>query len=161
MSHLYGKRSSFRGVFAVERGRGVLARLLGGLMRLPLAGDSVVVELDVVPEGNGERWIRRFDSRKLETYVCDHGSGRWSERFGPLEFWFRIETIGGAGIRHRQERCRFGFGSLTIPLPRFVAPRVDSVETPGSKPRAHHVRVTIDAPVVGRLLYYEGEVVQR
>ena len=54
MSRLYGKRLSFQGVFAVERGRGVLAKLLGGLMRLPLAGDAVVVELDVVPEGKGE-----------------------------------------------------------------------------------------------------------
>ena len=102
MSRLYGKRLSFQGVFAVERGRGVLAKLLGGLMRLPLAGDAVVVQLDVVPEGKGERWIRRFDSRKLETYVSDHGSGLWSERFGPLEFWFRMEKIGEDGIRHRQ-----------------------------------------------------------
>jgi hypothetical protein len=145
------------GVFRVEHGSGRAARALARLCRLPAAGEAVPVRLSVTREAHGERWTRRFGGHALVTSQRALAGGILGERFGPLEFRFRI-AIGDAALRYQQLATRLCVGPLGVPLPGWLAPRITAREEAGPAPNTTRVRVSIALPLVGVLLAYDGEL---
>lgn len=138
------------GMFRVERGRGRIRQLLAGIAKLPLASERVPLRLDVRVAGEEEHWTRSFGEYHLHTRQLARG-GRLVELHPPWKLRIRLgATRAGMSLDH--ERL-YWFG---IPLPRFVAPRVEtSVEGRGE---AWFVAVTIRMPLLGMVCRYSGEV---
>jgi len=80
--------------------------------------------------------------------------GTLAERFGALEFRFHLRVIDGA-LTWVQAGVAVMVGPLRIPLPRFVAPRVEARQARIDE-RGAHIRVRISAPGIGLLMSYEG-----
>src|SRR5262245_12504605 len=83
------------GPFRVRRGEGLLARLCAALLRMPPAGEGVMVTLSVDPARGGERWTRRFGDRMLRTWQWRRGA-LLVEAFGLVQCLFRLRAEGGA-----------------------------------------------------------------
>ncbi len=147
------------GVFRVERDRGPAGRLLGCLLRLPEAAEAVAVELSVAPTARGERWERRFGSRRFTTTARAAAGGLLAERFRIFEFRFRLTPLGNAALETRQVKAGLRLGPLWLPLPRALAPRVSGREEAGGDGAGPRVRVRVEWPGARRLLEYEGRVV--
>ncbi|XXX72666.1 DUF4166 domain-containing protein [Sorangium sp. So ce134] len=150
--HAGGARA--RGRFRVRRGRGLAARLLAALLRMPEASEDVAVTLAVEPSGGGERWVRTFGGRLL----C---SSQWRsgdllvEALGLVQCWFRLRAEGGTLV-FEQARSTIGLRGFGLPLPRWLAPRVEGRAEPSRD--GVRVDVRIFAPVAGLLVAYEGRV---
>jgi hypothetical protein len=143
-----------RGVFAVRRGAGLLARIIGAVLGLPPAGDATPITLEVEQRSDVERWCRRFGERLLVT-------SQWADRgllvenMGLFQCWFRLRAESGALV-FEQVRATIGFRRFALPLPRFLSPRVIGRADPGGAEA--QVDVRIHAPIVGLLVSYEGAV---
>jgi hypothetical protein len=145
------------GRFSVRRGRGALARWLGRVLRLPEAGGDVPVRLVIEVHPQGERWRRELGGIELATEQRAVREGVLAERFGLLEFRFRVD---GAlrEVRHRQVGAALVLGILRLPLPGWLAPRVAGrmwVVAGDAMPR---VGVSCMAPLAGFLLAYVGRI---
>jgi len=140
-----------RGRFVVDRGRGRLARMLGGVLRFPAAGHDVPVTLRVSVEGDRERWMRDFGGTRL-TSVQEGGEHWLRERIGPFRFRFRV-SADPSGMTFRLDRVSIG----AIPLPRFFAPWIE-VDVLGEED-GWRVRLQVSWSWVGRILAYDGRIV--
>ena len=138
------------GLFRVERGRGRLRAWLAEIGGLPQASERVPLRLDVRVAGEEEHWTRSFGEQHLRTRQFAR-DGRLVELHPPWKLRIRLgATREGMLLDHERLYC---FG---IPLPRFVAPRVESfVEARGE---AWFVAVTIGMPLLGMVCRYSGEV---
>lgn len=136
------------GTFRVRRGRGSAARILGCILGLPPAAESVPVRLTIVPEGRGERWRRCFGTARLDSVQSERG-GLLVERMGAVEMMFRLEARDGElHFRHLETR-------LVLPVPPGLAPRVHARVAGGA---CAHVQVRVECPGVGLLAEYEGDM---
>jgi hypothetical protein len=145
------------GLFAVRRGSFV-ARALAGLFRLPSNGEGVRVRLSVNPtEGGGERWHRTFEGRSFDTLQREGEHRLLAESAGPFELLFRLSVERGALV-YRQAGAALRVGPLRVPLPRPLAPRVEARESAAEDGRGVRVYVSASAPLVGRMLSYEGRL---
>jgi Domain of unknown function (DUF4166) len=138
------------GIFRVERGAGWVRGLLAGMGRLPPASERIPLRLEVRIAGDEEHWTRSFGEERLVTRQFAH-AGRLVELHPPWKLRIRLgATPRGMQLEH--ERCYW----LGIPLPRAIAPRVESfVEARGE---SWFVAVTIGLPLVGMVCRYSGEV---
>ncbi|WP_437826707.1 DUF4166 domain-containing protein [Sorangium sp. So ce1153] len=150
--HAGGARA--RGRFRVRRGRGLAARLLAALLRMPEAAEDVAVTLVVEPSADGERWIRTFGARLLRSSQWRSGD-LLVEALGLVQCWFRLRADGGALV-FEQVGSTFGLRGFGLPLPRWLAPRVEGRAEAASE--EVHVDVRIFAPIAGLLVSYEGRV---
>ncbi|HZJ15664.1 MAG TPA: DUF4166 domain-containing protein [Chthoniobacteraceae bacterium] len=146
----------FRGAFRVEHGRGWLARLLARLSRLPSAGANIETHLLITADGPHTHWRRSFAGRTFCTTQWFDGSSCVVERWGPIQLRFRL-IVREDELRYEQAGAALHVGPLRMPLPRWLAPRVEASEWPLECKRVG-VRVSVTLPLVGRLLAYEGEV---
>ncbi len=85
-----------RGTFRVERAPGRLRNGVASMLGMPRAGTDVPVRLQVVAEGDRERWIRDFDGHRVETVQWARGESLM-EAMGPIRFSLqtgarRVET---------------------------------------------------------------------
>lgn len=144
-----------RGHFQVRRGPGPLVALLGALLRLPPAGEQVPTRLVVRCEGALQCWERAFGSHALVTQQHVWPGGLLAERLGPITCVFRLRAEG-PGMRYEQVGAWMHLGPLRLRLPRVLAPRIEAEVADTSE--GMRVSVRIAAPVVGRLLSYEGRV---
>jgi len=148
-SHAVFHTRVLQGRARVERGGGVLARLLCWIFRFPAAVDAIDVEVSKTREGDGERWQRRFGTR------CFHSrlravDGRMRERFGPFEFELGLHIADGA----LQFPVRRGW-LLGMRLPRWLLP-VSTAREYADGGRLHF-DVALDVPLgIGRLVRYRG-----
>ncbi|APR79363.1 Hypothetical protein A7982_04710 [Minicystis rosea] len=143
-----------RGVFAVRRGTSMAARLVGALLGMPPAAEATPITLAVQQDAAGERWVRTFGDRPLVTVQWESG-GLLVEGLGLVQCWFRLRADGGSLI-FDQVRATFGARRFSLPLPRFLSPRIEGrAEPAGDRVR---VDVRIHAPMVGLLVAYEGAV---
>jgi hypothetical protein len=124
-AHLDFGEASFYGMgsFRVRHGASLFARILTWLLRMPPATGAAKTRLIVTPLRHGERWERSFDARLLVTTQREASEGGLIERFGSLELRFRLEVRDGAPL-FRQAGAALGFGKTSVPLPRWMAPRV-------------------------------------
>jgi hypothetical protein len=137
-----------RGNFRVERAEGRLRNGLASLLGLPRSGTDVQVRLQVVVEGDRERWIRDFDGHRVVTVQWARGdllmeSTGWNSLSAAL-------VIEGSRLRYVFRRAWFA----GIPLPLWLSPSVESHVDAGET--GWRVVVQIFAPFLGELVRYEG-----
>ncbi|MFT3770116.1 MAG: DUF4166 domain-containing protein [Minicystis sp.] len=154
VQRIHAGAGTAHGIFAVRRGTGVLARILGTLLGMPPAAEATPILLAVEHLPAGERWTRTFGDRPLSTVQWSSG-GFLVEGLGLVQCWFRLRAEAGALI-FDQVRATFGFRRLSLPLPRLFAPRIEGRAEPAGD--RVHVDVRIHAPVVGLLVSYTGAV---
>lgn len=109
------------GTFRVTRGQGWFRNLLAGAIGLPAQAEQVPVRLQVVVEGDRERWLRDFAGHRVVSLQWEY-RGLLIEKMGPVSTAFRLVV--------EQEALRFemaGAWLLGIPLPRALSVRVEAI----------------------------------
>jgi hypothetical protein len=156
--HCDGAPVHAAGVFRISHGSSLGAKLLLWFLRLPRPTAASQVELIARPVGESETWLRLFDGKPVVTVQREFGSGVLAERFGRIEFRFRLSFADHA-IHYRQVGVMLRVGLPffpEIPLPGWVSPQVSARETAGASEMETRVRVEVSAPLAGLLFSYEG-----
>ncbi len=115
------------GLATVDRGGGLLARLIGALVGFPRAGDEIPVTVTFTVKDGVEHWRRTFAGKSfVSTQRQGRGRSAWlvEEGFGPLSFGLAL-VLEGDRLRLVLRRWRF----LGLPLPLALAPTAESFET--------------------------------
>ena len=145
------------GRMRVERGSGLLSRLVAMVVGLPRSGSDVPTRLVIVRHGGCERWVREFGgAAAIRSQQTGGRAGELVERFGVLAFVFVLDVAGEA-LRFRQRACHVRIGGVRLPIPSVLAPCVSAVVAPAAC-RGAVVSVRVDTPLLGRLLAYVGTV---
>ena len=144
-----------QGHLRIEHGRHLVARLVARLLRLPRASASADTRLIVTPRAGGEEWVRLFDRRRLTTWQRRSGASELAERFGLLEFRFRLYASAVGGLVYVQRDAALRLGPFRVRIPASWAPRVEARESPAGPGRVEIV-VRVALPLVGPLITYEG-----
>jgi hypothetical protein len=139
-----------QGTFRVVRGSGVVRNIVASLLRLPKAGENVPICLEVVVQGDRERWLRHFPGRCTTTVEWADGN-LLMERFG-LSSFSSILAVEGSRVRYIFQRAWLA----GIPLPVWLSPHVESYVDAGET--GWRVVVHIFAPILGEIVHYEGWV---
>src|SRR5260221_11014654 len=151
---MHGFRDELRaeGVATVERGTGVLSRLLGALFGFPPAGEDVPVRVSFTARRQAETWRRDFAGKAFSS-VQSEGSGRWArllaERFGPFRVGLALVLDGGM-LRLVVRR----WSVLALPLPLALAPGGDFHES--AEDGRFHFHVEIRHRFTGLIVRYRG-----
>jgi hypothetical protein len=140
-----------------------LAPALARLAHLPAAGEAVDVRLQVTALEDGEEWRRTFAGRHLVSMQSNRHDGRLDgvmvERMGIVEMRLRLEVVGGA-LSFQTVSVALRMGSLRIPLPHWLSPRVTAWERAVDDRNQIHVSVNVTFPLLGRLIAYDGYLTQ-
>jgi hypothetical protein len=158
--HCNGEPVHAAGVFRVTHGTSIWAKFLLLFLRLPPANPAAQVELTVWPEEESETWLRLFDGKPVATVQRASSSGELAERFGAIEFRFRL-SFADHTIHYRQVRAILRLELPFFPqirLPRWASPHVAAWEAAGASETETRVRVEVSAPLVGLLCSYEGKL---
>jgi hypothetical protein len=140
------------GAAIIERGEGLISRLLARLLGFPPAGRDVPVTVTFrVGEGR-EHWRRTFGNSAFAS-VQEPGRGRFDrllcERFGPFCF--------GLALVVEDDRLRLvlrGWSFAGLPLPAAWGPRSQAYES--AENGRFHFHVAIDHPLTGLIVRYRG-----
>ena len=141
------------GAVSIGRGsvRGATSRLIRGLaaaLGLPAPADDVEVRVEIVPDGAGEVWTRRFGSRTMRSRLGAR-NGRLIELLGPAAFEFSL-TASPLGLDWTLER----FCILGLPLPAAWCAGIVAAERADRERYCFDVRASL--PGVGLLVHYRG-----
>jgi Domain of unknown function (DUF4166) len=141
---------SARGTFRVVRGDGMVRNTVAAVLSMPRAGEDVPVRLEVLIEGDRERWVRRFPGQCLRSvqWVDRH---LLMERFGLSSFSSAL-VVQGSRMRYEFRQAWFA----GIPLPVWLSPYVDGYVD--ADEAGWRVAVHIFAPFLGEIVHYEGWV---
>ncbi|MBB6255202.1 SDR family oxidoreductase [Nitrospirillum iridis] len=140
----------------VTRGRSLGARLAALVVGFPAGGTDVPVTVTMTGQRDTERWVRDFAGHRFHSQLHP-GRGRSAhlmvERFGPAAFAQALVTEGAAVRLVLLRWTLFG-----LPLPLWLAPRSDAVETVESTPDGDRFRfdVRISHPLAGLIVHYRG-----
>jgi hypothetical protein len=144
--------STVTGRATVVRGAGLFARAVATLFGFPPSAEDVELKVTFKRAGGVETWQREFGAHRFAS-VQFAGKGRYEgllcERFGPFTFGIAL-VVDGRELRLVVRR----WSVLGIPLPRGLAPRVDSFETQAQ--RRFELKVAIALPLIGDLGHYTG-----
>ncbi|MGW1507409.1 DUF4166 domain-containing protein [Streptomyces mirabilis] len=161
-----------RGVVDVQRGERWTGRVVGRLLRLPVAQTRVPVRVDVLRDcvrlrrdrtgprqACEERWIRQIGRRRLVSRQT-RDADSVLERFGALELRMRL-LVGSTELRWTSEGgVALYLGRHRLRMPAGLAPQVSaSVRSEygdGTGPPRFRLRVGIELPWTGLLLSYTG-----
>jgi hypothetical protein len=146
-----------KGVFRVVHGSNRLSRALAWLVRLPRPGESVDLTIEVSATGAEEQWRRSFAGRPLVTLQSRSRDGMLLERVGNIEVRFRLDVVDGA-LRYQSVGAAICLGSMRVPLPTWLCPRLQALESAGPEADQIQVLVEVDLPVLGRLIAYQGSL---
>jgi hypothetical protein len=146
------RQSRFVGEARVERGRGILSRIVATCIGFPSVGDAVPVVVRFDEEGGREIWHRTFAGRSFRSSQAQ-GTGRWEglivERFGPVAAGLAL-VVERSKLRLIVKRWSL-FG---IPLPAILAPGGETYE---AAPHGRfHFHVEIRHPLTGLIVRYIG-----
>lgn len=143
---------SWSGKADITRGRGLVARLIAGIVGFPKGGDDVPVTVAFSPTTSGELWTRTFGTRRFSSFQSV-GAGRnrhlLVERFGIATFALAL-VVEGSRLMLIPRR----WSVLGIPMPSFLLPRGNSFEA--EIDGQFRFDVTITVPWVGRIVAYRG-----
>jgi hypothetical protein len=143
------------GVATVERGGGLLSRLVARLFGFPRAGENVPVRVTFERQPGGEVWRRSFAGHPFESRHSE-GKGRAEhllcETFGPLRFGMALVVEDGRLRYVLRNWSLFG-----LPLPRLLAPGGPAEEI--ASDGRFHFDVTIGHPLTGLIVRYRGWLV--
>ncbi|MBY5795222.1 SDR family oxidoreductase [Rhizobium leguminosarum] len=139
----------------IERGGGLLARIVAGVIGFPRAGEDVPVTVRFVPDGDREVWTRDFGGKIFRSWQVE-GKGRdrhlLAEVFGPFRVLMALVPDG--------EKLRLvvrGWRFCGIPLPMFLAPGGDTYEE--ERDGRFHFHVEIGGRLTGLVVRYTGWLV--
>ena len=155
--HAPSAPACWTGIATVERGTGVLSRLIARVFGFPAAGDNVPVSVRFTPEAGGERWTRTFEGRRfssLQTAGTGHDEALLVERFGAIAVALAV-VVEGVRLRLLPRR----WSLLGIPLPTSLLPGGTSFET--ERDGQFVFDVEIAAPLVGRIVAYRGTLKEK
>jgi hypothetical protein len=122
------------------------------LLRLPAAGESVPVDLQVRTVDRVQTWVRRYGTHRIETRQWIRG-GLLVEAAGPYRMGFRL-AADSRGLRFTFVRAWL----CGLPLPGFLALKVEAEASCAADAESWHIDVRISGPMLGLLARYEGEV---
>jgi hypothetical protein len=146
--HGCAEGGTVKGSFRVVRCGGRFRRVVAEILQMPRTGESVPICLEVIVEGDRERWVRQFADRCTATIQWADGN-LLMERFGPVSFSSELAVLGS---RLQYEFRRAWFAGVL--LPRWFSPYVESYVDAGEA--GWHVVVHIFAPWLGEIVHYEG-----
>jgi hypothetical protein len=149
--HADQPRTLGRGIAQVERGRGLVARLLALVIGFPPTGLAMPLDIEIVRSDREERWTRRFAGQGFTSRLTRR-DGRVVEHFGLLAFAFDLEPVP---LGHRMLLRRWWCGP--VPLPPGLAPRIAATETDENGRFGFDVRIAL--PLFGLLIAYRGSLV--
>lgn len=158
--HCNGEPVRATGLFRIRRGTSLWAKFLLLFLRLPQPSAAARVELVVRPEGQHEKWLRVFDGKPVVTIQREGPDGLLAERFGALEFQFRLRFANHT-IHYEQVRVILRLAQpllLEVPLPTWASPHVSARESAGGSEMETYVSVVATAPLGGLLFSYEGKM---
>jgi hypothetical protein len=115
---------------------------------------GIKIRLAVEREETGETWVRYFGEHPFITRQEEGGRGLLVERHGSIELRFRLMAAGGT-LEYRQAGARIRLGSLRVPLPVWLAPRIRANEASGDGGRVT-TEVVVALPIFGEWLRYSG-----
>jgi hypothetical protein len=138
----------WQGRARVTRGRGVMARIVSGVMRFPRDTPDTPLTVTMARYGDAEVWVRDFAGRRFQSTLRLH-KGQMTERFGLLTFAIALHVQDGA-LHYPVTKGWF----CGIPIPRWALPRSDTVEG-AAGPRATF-DVGLSLPIVGAIVRYQG-----
>jgi hypothetical protein len=150
--HSVETKKTFAGKAGVERGTGLVSRLIGALYGFPAAGSEIPVEVVIERSGVGERWQRSFAGRIFHSWqTAGQGSNEYliDERFGPISVGLALIESDG-----RLEYVVRNWTFLGIPMPRFLAPGGTTWEH--VRDQRFHFHVEIAHPWFGLIVRYRG-----
>ncbi|MGO4337984.1 DUF4166 domain-containing protein [Labrys sp. KB_33_2] len=158
--HRHEASHSVSGRASVERGKGLLSRLVGALVGFPEAGADVPVrvsfEIGRSQGSSQEIWRREFAGRRfrsVQTAGRGRSAGLIDERFGPFSFGLALLAEDGT-LKLVVRNWRF----LGLPLPRFLAPYGNSFES--AEDGRFNFHVEIAHPLLGLIVRYKGWLVE-
>ncbi|NKN08924.1 SDR family oxidoreductase [Rhizobium laguerreae] len=139
----------------IERGGGLLARIVAGVIGFPKAGEDVPVTVRFVADGDKEIWTRDFGGKIFRSWQVE-GKGRdrhlLAEVFGPFRVLMAL-VPDGEKLRLAVRGWRF----CGIPLPMFLAPGGDTYEE--ERDGRFHFHVEIGGRLTGLVVRYTGWLV--
>lgn len=150
--HSVTTQRRFQGHAKITRGTNIFAGLVASIFRFPKAAKACPVTVVLTPTDKGELWERYFDGRRMVSLQYP-AKGRQapllSERFGPFVVNMAV-VITGERLYLKTQNWRF----LGLPLPKFLLPSGDIFEHDADGRFNFHVDIC--APILGRLVKYEG-----
>lgn len=149
--HSDATQTEARGMARVERGTGLVARLVARLIGFPPASPAVPLTVEIRRDARGETWIRHFADQGFTSRMTRRDD-QIVEHFGPLAFAFALQPVPDG---HAMLLQRWWCGPLR--LPRALAPRILATETDTDGRFAFDVR--IELPLLGLLIAYRGSLV--
>lgn len=159
--HIDRAMTNAEGIVQVSRAPG---RLMGRILdaaHVPQSSNAAEVRLAVCHRGHVEQWHRAFGGLPLVTHQSEAPSGHLAERFGPVEFRFRLAVKHGA-LLFRQESLAIRLGPLRVPLPDWLSIKIAGREGPAGELDEPSIRTTVDvrvtAPTGSLLFAYRGTV---
>ncbi len=153
--NMHDNVAAAEGRASVERGGGLLARLIARAVGFPETAADVPVRVRFAPTEDGETWTREFAGHAFLSHQFA-GSGRWRhllcERFGPLTFAIALVVADG-----RMSLVLRGWRAFGVPLPRWLGPTTTSYEAVEDGRFRFHVE--IGHPLAGVIVRYRGWLV--
>ena len=137
-------------------GTPLVVRTLRRALRLPSPG-AHDIRLVLARQGDIETWTRTFGRRTLVSTQRPLPDGRLAERFGIVELRFRLQVRDGT-LAYVHVGTAVTLGRMCLPLPAWMAPRVEGREQRGDDGASSHVRIAVSAPLVGLVMSYEGSI---
>ena len=142
----------FEGLADVDRGRGLLARMIAVVIGFPPAGAAIPVSVEFTVRDGTETWRRTFAGRSFSSTQSE-GRGRFEhlvvERFGPIAVGL-APVIGPGRLAIVVRRWSLG----PLPLPSWLAPGGETYESEEDGRFRFHVEIA--APVIGLIVRYRG-----
>ena len=145
-------RKRYAGRCTIERGRGVLARALAIIARLPPSHEDIAVEITIECDRERETWARRFGTHKMTSVLRDR-SRILEERLGAVTLRFELVATAER-ITWLLRGARF----LLFPLPAsWFAACAAHETTDGTQ---YRFDVHAEMRGVGLLVRYRGWMVE-
>jgi hypothetical protein len=154
--HDIDSAASAEGRASVQRGSGLLARLVAAFIGFPEATADTPVHVRFNAVGKTETWTRTFGNKSFSSRQFA-GSGRSKrllcERFGALTFAMALVPEDGRLRLVLRRWSAFG-----VPLPMWLCPRSNSHES--AEGGRFHFHVEISHPLTGLIVRYRGWLVR-
>ncbi|MET0857288.1 MAG: DUF4166 domain-containing protein [Telluria sp.] len=146
--HSLAGRFELTGKLTVKGPHSIAGRLVCAMFALPQTTTESNFRFELDAGAKQETWRRHFPGRLMVSKMRV-GADVLVERFGPINFHFRLQADQGQLNMLLQSVTVFG-----IPSPRFLMPTMRAQET-GAQGKLHF-SVSAHLPLVGLLAEYRG-----
>jgi hypothetical protein len=150
-----GKRYG-KGRFIFRRGESITSKFIGWIESLPQDAGGIDSEVLVIPNEEGETWNRKFGSHIFVTEQREK-DGFLTERFGILEFYFKLKVEDGALV-FVPEKVVWEPLFFSLDLPGWLAPKIMARTWEDNKNGKTYlgIRIEVSSPLTGLIWSHEG-----